>query len=254
MPVRAVHCGSSFRLLEASPSIDLLYYHLLAGGLYIWEGRGMFLSTAHSDADVDRVVEIFADSVRAMLDGGFFEDGAPTPPSGGGGRSPFAAARVGGPASTETPVAPAVAEAAVARLSAAPVPPATGGGIRFGISFFGHYASGYDAQKYRLLFEAARYADAGGFSSLWLPERHFHAFGGLSPNPSVLSAALARETSHIQLRAGSVVLPLHHPVRVAEEWSMVDNLSRAGWASPARPAGIRTTSCSRRRRSAAIAS
>ncbi|MGA3954103.1 amino acid adenylation domain-containing protein, partial [Ralstonia nicotianae] len=226
VPVRAVHCGSSFRLLEASPSIDLLYYHLLAGGLYIWEGRGMFLSTAHSDADVDRVVEIFADSVRAMLDGGFFEDGAPTPPSGGGGRSPFAAARVGGPASTETPVAPAVAEAAVARLSAAPVPPATGGGIRFGISFFGHYASGYDAQKYRLLFEAARYADAGGFSSLWLPERHFHAFGGLSPNPSVLSAALARETSHIQLRAGSVVLPLHHPVRVAEEWSMVDNLSQ----------------------------
>lgn len=104
--------------------------------------------------------------------------------------------------------------------------PATGGGIRFGISFFGHYASGYDAQKYRLLFEAARYADAGGFSSLWLPERHFHAFGGLSPNPSVLSAALARETSHIQLRAGSVVLPLHHPVRVAEEWSMVDNLSQ----------------------------
>ncbi|MGD7329384.1 non-ribosomal peptide synthase/polyketide synthase, partial [Ralstonia pseudosolanacearum] len=226
VPVRAVHCGSSFRLLEASPSIDLLYYHLLAGGLYIWEGRGMFLSTAHSDADVDRVVEIFADSVRAMLDGGFFEDGAPTPPSGGGGRSPFAAARVGGPVSTEAPVAPAVAEAAVARLSAAPVPPATGGGIRFGISFFGHYASGYDAQKYRLLFEAARYADAGGFSSLWLPERHFHAFGGLSPNPSVLSAALARETSHIQLRAGSVVLPLHHPVRVAEEWSMVDNLSQ----------------------------
>ncbi|RAA09406.1 non-ribosomal peptide synthetase, partial [Ralstonia pseudosolanacearum] len=226
VPVRAVHCGSSFRLLEASPSIDLLYYHLLAGGLYIWEGRGMFLSTAHSDADVDRVVEIFADSVRAMLDGGFFEDGAPTPPSGGGGRSPFAAARVGGPASTEAPVAPAVAEAAVARLSAAPVPPATGGGIRFGISFFGHYASGYDAQKYRLLFEAARYADSGGFSSLWLPERHFHAFGGLSPNPSVLSAALARETSRIQLRAGSVVLPLHHPVRVAEEWSMVDNLSQ----------------------------
>ncbi|QOK93783.1 non-ribosomal peptide synthase/polyketide synthase (plasmid) [Ralstonia pseudosolanacearum] len=201
-------------------------YHLLAGGLYIWEGRGMFLSTAHSDADVDRVVEIFADSVRAMLAGGFFEDDAPTPPSGGGGRSPFAAARVGGPASTDAPVAPAVVEAAVARLSAAPVPPATGGGIRFGISFFGHYASGYDAQKYRLLFEAARYADASGFSSLWLPERHFHAFGGLSPNPSVLSAALARETSHIQLRAGSVVLPLHHPVRVAEEWSMVDNLSQ----------------------------
>ncbi|WP_197336730.1 non-ribosomal peptide synthetase/type I polyketide synthase, partial [Ralstonia solanacearum] len=229
VPVRAVHCGSSFRLLEASPSIDLLYYHLLAGGLYIWEGRGMFLSTAHSDADVDRVVEIFADSVRAMLDGGFFDDGAPTSPPGGGSRSPFAAARVGGGASTVVPMVPVVpvaAEGAHARRSAARVPPAPGGDIRFGISFFGHYASDYDEHKYRLLFEAARYADARGFSSLWLPERHFHAFGGLSPNPSVLSAALARETSHIELRAGSVVLPLHHPVRVAEEWSMVDNLSQ----------------------------
>jgi natural product biosynthesis luciferase-like monooxygenase protein len=41
----------------------------------------------------------------------------------------------------------------------------------------------------------------------------------------VLGGALATITSHVQLRAGSVVLPLHHPVRVAEEWSVVDNLS-----------------------------
>ena len=45
-----------------------------------------------------------------------------------------------------------------------------------------------------------------------------------------MAAALARETSQIALRSGSVVLPLHHPLRVAEEWSVVDNLSggRAG--------------------------
>ena len=41
----------------------------------------------------------------------------------------------------------------------------------------------------------------------------------------LLAAALARDTERIALRGGSVVLPLHHPVRVAEEWSMVDNLS-----------------------------
>ncbi|HEX8686748.1 MAG TPA: MupA/Atu3671 family FMN-dependent luciferase-like monooxygenase, partial [Pyrinomonadaceae bacterium] len=40
------------------------------------------------------------------------------------------------------------------------------------------------------------------------------------------SAAIATITSHIQIRAGSVVLPLHDPVRVAEEWAMVDNLSK----------------------------
>src|ERR1044071_6353851 len=38
-------------------------------------------------------------------------------------------------------------------------------------------------------------------------------------------AAIAATTKQIQIRAGSVVLPLHNPVRVAEEWSVVDNLS-----------------------------
>ena len=60
---------------------------------------------------------------------------------------------------------------------------------------------------------------------MWTPERHFHAFGGLYPNPSVTSAAIAAITERIQIRAGSVVLPLHNPIRVAEEWSVVDNLS-----------------------------
>lgn len=36
---------------------------------------------------------------------------------------------------------------------------------------------------------------------------------------------MATATRRIGIRAGSVVLPLHHPVRVAEEWSVVDNLS-----------------------------
>ncbi|MEU9802029.1 amino acid adenylation domain-containing protein [Streptomyces sp. NPDC051000] len=79
--------------------------------------------------------------------------------------------------------------------------------------------------QYRLLMEGARFADTHGFSSVWLPERHFHAFGGSYPAPSVLAAAVAQSTERIGIRAGSVVLPLHHPVRVAEEWSVVDNLS-----------------------------
>ena len=79
--------------------------------------------------------------------------------------------------------------------------------------------------KYRLLLEAARFADRHGFKAVWTPERHFHSFGGLYPNPSVTSAALATITETLELRAGSVVLPLHNPIRVAEEWSVVDNLS-----------------------------
>ncbi|HVB38913.1 MAG TPA: MupA/Atu3671 family FMN-dependent luciferase-like monooxygenase, partial [Vicinamibacterales bacterium] len=79
--------------------------------------------------------------------------------------------------------------------------------------------------KYRLLLDGARLADEKGFAAVWTPERHFHAFGGLYPNPSVTAAAVAAVTRRVHVRAGSVVLPLHHPVRVAEEWAVVDNLS-----------------------------
>lgn len=79
--------------------------------------------------------------------------------------------------------------------------------------------------RYKLLLEGAKYADGHDFSSVWTPERHFHLFGGLYPNPSVTSAAIAAVTSKVAIRAGSIVLPLHNPVRVVEEWSVVDNIS-----------------------------
>ena len=84
--------------------------------------------------------------------------------------------------------------------------------------------------RYRLLLEGAKFADRNGFTAVWTPERHFHAFGGLYPNPALTGAALAAITERVQIRAGSVVLPLHNPIRVAEEWAVVDNLSngRAG--------------------------
>jgi natural product biosynthesis luciferase-like monooxygenase protein len=47
----------------------------------------------------------------------------------------------------------------------------------------------------------------------------------LFPNPAVLGAALASQTKNIEIRAGSVVLPLNDEVRIAEDWSVVDNLS-----------------------------
>jgi amino acid adenylation domain-containing protein len=97
--------------------------------------------------------------------------------------------------------------------------------IRFSLAFSGQYAAGLWTRQYDLLFDIARFADRHGFNALWIPERHFCSSEGLSPNPSVLAAALARETERIALRAGSVLLPLHHPVRVAEEWALVDNLS-----------------------------
>jgi natural product biosynthesis luciferase-like monooxygenase protein/amino acid adenylation domain-containing protein len=97
--------------------------------------------------------------------------------------------------------------------------------IRFSLFFFG--ADTYQQEdKYRLYLESARFADQNGFEAVWTPERHFHEVGSLYPNPAILSAALSIATRQVKLRAGSVVLPLHNPIRVAEEWSVVDNLSQ----------------------------
>jgi natural product biosynthesis luciferase-like monooxygenase protein len=98
--------------------------------------------------------------------------------------------------------------------------------MKFSLFYFSTNEAEYRSDKYRLVLEGARFADRNGFDAIWTPERHFHPFGGIFPNPSVLSAALATMTERVHLRAGSVVLPLHDPVRVAEEWSVVDNLSR----------------------------
>src|SRR5262249_23660124 len=95
----------------------------------------------------------------------------------------------------------------------------------FSLFYFASAGGGESCDKYKLLIEGAKFADTHGFAAVWTPERHFHAFGGLYPNPSVTSAAIATVTENVQIRAGSVVLPLHDPLRVAEEWAVVDNLS-----------------------------
>jgi phthiocerol/phenolphthiocerol synthesis type-I polyketide synthase D len=101
----------------------------------------------------------------------------------------------------------------------------SGRGIDFGLIFFTSSDAPTHGDKYRLVLESTKRADQYNFSSVWIPERHFTKDGYLYPNPAILSAALARETRQIQLRAGSVVIPLHNPILVAEEWAMVDNLS-----------------------------
>jgi natural product biosynthesis luciferase-like monooxygenase protein len=96
----------------------------------------------------------------------------------------------------------------------------------FGLFYFAADSGGTaHGDAYRLLLEGARFADTHDFSTVWTPERHFHAFGGLYPNPAVTTAALSTITQRVALRAGSVVLPLHNPLRVAEDWSVIDQLS-----------------------------
>ena len=68
------------------------------------------------------------------------------------------------------------------------------------------------------------YADRLGFHSAWIGEHHFNALGVLSCPDLVLSYAAAR-TQNIRLAPAVTVLPLHHPIRVAEQWASLDVLS-----------------------------
>jgi len=97
--------------------------------------------------------------------------------------------------------------------------------MQFSLFYFSSNEAQFANDKYQLLINGAKFADEQGFTAVWMPERHFHTFGGIYPNPSVLASALAMVTKRVRLRAGSVVLPMHHPIRVAEEWAVVDNLS-----------------------------
>lgn len=98
------------------------------------------------------------------------------------------------------------------------------GGMDFSLFYWGN-DDGVGPRKYDLLLEGARFADAHGFKAVWTPERHFHAFGGPYPNPSVTGAAVAAVTRNLSVRSGSCVAPLHHPARIAEEWAVIDNLT-----------------------------
>lgn len=113
--------------------------------------------------------------------------------------------------------------------------------MEFSLFYFASDAGGaspVSGARYELLVEGARFADANGLCAVWMPERHFSAFGGLYPNPAITAAALSLVTDRVQLRAGSVVAPLHHPVRIAEDWATIDALSNGrvaisfapGWA------------------------
>ncbi|MFI1163597.1 MupA/Atu3671 family FMN-dependent luciferase-like monooxygenase [Streptomyces sp. NPDC020801] len=117
----------------------------------------------------------------------------------------------------DEPRAPGTGPAVTAAAQARPVD--------LSLFYFGGDRGGEPGDAYRLLIEGARFADRNGFSAVWTPERHFHEFGGLYPNPSVTASAIAAITERVAVRAGSVVLPLHDPLRVAEEWSVVDNIS-----------------------------
>lgn len=74
------------------------------------------------------------------------------------------------------------------------------------------------------VIEQTLLADELGYDSTWFAEHHFHEYGVMA-SPQVLLASVARQTKRIRLGASVVVLPFHDPIRVAEDYALVDHLS-----------------------------
>jgi natural product biosynthesis luciferase-like monooxygenase protein len=80
-------------------------------------------------------------------------------------------------------------------------------------------------QRYRDTLDQAIYAEVLGFESVWPVEQHFNPNLSILPSPLLMLAALAERTRTLRLGIAIVLLPLSHPVRVAEEIATLDVLS-----------------------------
>lgn len=76
IPIRVVHFGSLFRFVfsEEIKLADLFFYHLLEKGVYTWEGRNCFLSTAHTEQDIDKIISAIKEAASEMRAGGFIPE------------------------------------------------------------------------------------------------------------------------------------------------------------------------------------
>jgi alkanesulfonate monooxygenase SsuD/methylene tetrahydromethanopterin reductase-like flavin-dependent oxidoreductase (luciferase family) len=75
-----------------------------------------------------------------------------------------------------------------------------------------------------VLCEQAERAEQLGFHSLWLPEGHFSGAAAI-PQPLLWHAAIAARTRRLRLGTTSYLLPIRHPLQVAEEVAVLDRLS-----------------------------
>lgn len=78
---------------------------------------------------------------------------------------------------------------------------------------------------YQQVLEQIALAEELGWDCFWFTEHHFLLYGGPMPNPAAIMCAAAARTSRIHLGSAISILPLHHPVEVAENYAMVDVLS-----------------------------
>ena len=98
--------------------------------------------------------------------------------------------------------------------------------VPFRLGFFTHVeGNGDPAQIYQDTLELFVAADQLGFDVVWVAEHHFRAHPGRLPSLFPFLAAAAERTRRLRLGTSIVILPLNHPLRVAEDAAVVDLLS-----------------------------
>ncbi|MRN54975.1 non-ribosomal peptide synthetase [Paenibacillus monticola] len=80
LPLHIARFGSLFRFVQKT-DLELLYYLLIEKGVYIWEGRNCFLSTAHTMGDVEQIINAVKSSIEELRNAGFLPP-SPSPGSG----------------------------------------------------------------------------------------------------------------------------------------------------------------------------
>ena len=80
------------------------------------------------------------------------------------------------------------------------------------------------SELYKQSLEQVKLAEGVNFDSAWISEHHFLP-DGYCPYPPVVASAMAAVTNRIKIGSAGVILPLHDPIRVAEDAALVDNIS-----------------------------
>ena len=98
--------------------------------------------------------------------------------------------------------------------------------MKFGVHFQIPCGPGQvPADRYRDTIDQAVHAEALGYESIWPVEQHFSPASSIVPSPPILLAAIAARTRALRLGTGVILLPLAHPLRVAEDVATLDLLS-----------------------------
>ncbi|MBD1552634.1 LLM class flavin-dependent oxidoreductase [Pseudomonas typographi] len=98
-------------------------------------------------------------------------------------------------------------------------------GKPFKLGFLSHAFGADPQQAYDHLIEQFEVAQALGFDGGWIAQHHLDQGFGRLPSPLVLLAAIAEQVPGIELGTAVVVLPFEDPTRLAEDASVLDNLS-----------------------------